>query len=64
MIVCVCNAIREEDVRKAARRGAPCAESAYRSLGFEPQCGSCLNHADRIVCAERAKLLRVDSRAA
>ena len=64
MIVCVCNAIREDDVRKAARRGAPCAESAYRSLGFEPDCGSCLNHADRIVHDERSRLLRVRSRAA
>ena len=64
MIVCVCNAIREDDVRRAARCGAPCAESAYRSLGFEPQCRSCLCHADDIIREERSKLIRLVPRAA
>ena len=64
MIVCVCNAIREDDVRRAARCGASCAESAYRALGFEPQCRSCLCHADDIVREERARPIRMVARAA
>jgi bacterioferritin-associated ferredoxin len=64
MIVCSCNAIREVELRAAARRGCPCPESAYRSLGCEAQCGSCLDYAAEIIDEERADLLAVDSRAA
>ena len=64
MIVCSCNAIRECDVRKAARRGAPCVDSAYRSLGCESQCGTCLCYDDEVIAEERAKLLTVAAKAA
>lgn len=64
MIVCSCNAIREDDVRKAARCGAPTAECAYRSMGFEPQCRSCLCHADEIVEEERDAMISVSAKAA
>ncbi len=64
MILCSCNAIREDEVRAAARRGCPCPESAYRSLGCEFQCGSCRDDAEQIVATERAAFLHVDSRAA
>jgi bacterioferritin-associated ferredoxin len=64
MILCSCNAIRESDVRAAARRGCPCPESAYRSLGCEFQCGSCRDHAEELIAAERAQLLSVDAKAA
>ena len=64
MILCSCNAIREDEVRAAARRGCPCPESAYRSLGCEFQCGSCRDDAEYIVATERAAFLHVDSRAA
>ena len=60
MILCVCNALTEDEVRAAARRGAPCAEAAYRSLGCEPQCGTCLCHADYVIAEERRRLLAVD----
>ena len=64
MIVCVCNAIREDDIRACAQRGAPCAETAYKSLGFEPQCGTCLCHAQEIIDEEREARFRVDAKAA
>ena len=64
MILCSCNAIREDEVRAAARRGCPCPVSAYRSLGCEFQCGSCREDAEDIVAVERAALLQVDARAA
>ena len=64
MILCSCNAIREEDVRAAARRGCPCPDSAYRSLGCTFQCGSCRDHAEDVVAEERAAFLHVDARAA
>jgi bacterioferritin-associated ferredoxin len=64
MILCICNALTEDEVRAAARRGAPCAEVAYRSLGCEAQCGTCLCYADEVIAEERGKLLAVDAKAA
>jgi len=64
MIVCSCNAIRENDIRAAARRGCPCPESAYRSLGCQFECGSCRDHAEDLILEERAALLSVDAKAA
>lgn len=57
MIVCSCNVIREREIRAAARRGCPDAETAYRSLGCTFDCGSCHDHADDLVADEREKLL-------
>jgi len=53
MIVCVCNAIRERDVREAAQAGASCPNSAYRSLGRRPRCGQCVPFAREIIAEER-----------
>ena len=64
MIVCVCNAIREDELRAAARQGTPCPRTAYRSLGCEPQCGTCLPYAKDVIEDERSRLLTVDARAA
>jgi bacterioferritin-associated ferredoxin len=54
MIVCICNAIRETEVRKAARDGAACPTSAYRCFGKKPRCGQCFAFARDIIAAERA----------
>ena len=54
MVVCVCNAIREGEVRAAARGGAMSACQAYRSLGRSPKCGQCVPFARAIIDEERA----------
>jgi len=54
MIVCVCNAIREHDVRQAARSGARSTCAAYRSLGRQAKCGQCIPFAKAIIAEERA----------
>jgi len=54
MIVCVCNAIRESDVRAAARNGASCPTTAYRSRGCKPRCGQCFAFAREIIASEVA----------
>lgn len=54
MVVCVCNAIRENDVRAAAREGATSACQAYRALGRSPKCGQCVPFAREIINEERA----------
>ena len=54
MVVCVCNAIREREVREAARNGAVSACQAYRQLGLAPKCGQCVPFAREIIKEERA----------
>ncbi|WP_213980396.1 (2Fe-2S)-binding protein [Sphingomonas sp. dw_22] len=54
MVVCVCNAIREQDVREAARSGATSACQAYRALGRSAKCGQCVPFAREIIAEERA----------
>ena len=54
MVVCVCNAIRECQVRAAARAGSTTACQAYRSLGTQPKCGQCAPFARAIIEQERA----------
>jgi bacterioferritin-associated ferredoxin len=60
MIVCVCNAIREDEVRAAAREGATEPFAAYKSLGCRPQCGCCLDYAQDVIDDERAKPARTE----
>ena len=54
MIVCNCNAIRERQVREAARTGCADPLSAYASLGRRPRCGQCVPYARQIIDEERA----------
>ena len=53
MVVCICNAVRERDIRAVAREcSTPC--QAYRALGCRPKCGQCTVEARAILDAERA----------
>jgi bacterioferritin-associated ferredoxin len=54
MVVCVCNAIREREIRSAVRAGATCPRSAYQALGRQPKCGQCLSFARSVIDSERA----------
>lgn len=51
--VCICNAIRESELRRAARRCPGGAESVYAALGKRPNCRQCLDEAEEIVFEER-----------
>jgi bacterioferritin-associated ferredoxin len=53
MVVCHCNAIRERDVRAAARSGASCPLSAYAALGRRPRCGQCIPFARELIAEEQ-----------
>ncbi|GGD77404.1 (2Fe-2S)-binding protein [Croceicoccus mobilis] len=55
MIVCICNAVREADLRSAARGCCGGAEAVYRCMGLEPQCRQCFEEADEILDEERAR---------
>ena len=55
MILCVCNAITEAEVREAARAGAASPDEAYARLGCEPHCGCCLDFAQELIDREQHK---------
>ena len=53
MVVCICNAIREQQIRSVA---ADCrtACQAYSALGCVAKCGHCVTAARQIIDTERA----------
>jgi len=53
MYICICNAIRETDLRAAARAHDGDADAVYAALGKTPQCGQCLDDAALILIQER-----------
>jgi len=64
MIVCSCNVIRDCDIRAAVARGCADAESAYRSMGCEFECGGCQDRAEDIVEDATANPRSIDKTAA
>jgi bacterioferritin-associated ferredoxin len=54
MYICICNAIREKDLRSAALCCSGDAEAVYNSLGRQPQCRQCLDEAGDILSEERS----------
>lgn len=53
MYVCICNAIRDCELRRAARLCPGNAEAVYAALGKRPNCGQCLEEAEDILFEER-----------
>ena len=53
MYVCICNAIRENDLRRAARRCGGDAEAVYAAIGKRPNCRQCLDEAEEVIFEER-----------
>ncbi|MEM6858857.1 MAG: (2Fe-2S)-binding protein [Pseudomonadota bacterium] len=53
MYICICNAIRETDLRQAAIGHEGDAEATYATLGKRPNCGQCLDKASEIIKQER-----------
>ncbi len=62
MYVCICNAIKECELRAAARSCEGDADAVYELLGRTPQCGQCLDDAAEILIEERFSVT-VDSMA-
>ena len=52
MYICICNAIREADLRKAALASRGDATATYATLGKRPNCGQCLSEAGKIIAQE------------
>ncbi|OQW48285.1 MAG: (2Fe-2S)-binding protein [Proteobacteria bacterium SG_bin6] len=55
MIVCVCNNIREGELREAATRtGCRSACQSYKALGHRAKCGQCIRFARTIISEARS----------
>lgn len=52
MFVCLCNAIRETEVREIARKGARTADCVYEALDCEAHCATCTDFIQSIVDSE------------
>jgi len=64
MFICVCNAIKESELRDAARVCPGNAESVYAALGKKPNCGQCLEEADDMIAEERGAVCSLSTIAA
>lgn len=60
MYTCICNAIRESDLRAAAARSDGDAVAVYAALGKAPNCGQCLEKAQKTIEEERALVASLD----
>jgi bacterioferritin-associated ferredoxin len=54
MYVCVCNAIRDSELRHAARHADGDVDAVYATIGCEVQCGMCVEEASEMIAEERA----------
>jgi bacterioferritin-associated ferredoxin len=54
MYVCICTALRRNQIEAAARRGAATVEAAYAACDSHVQCGHCHDEADEIIAASHA----------
>ena len=61
MIVCVCNAIREDELRAEARKGVSSPIEAYKAMDCEPLCGCCLDCAQDVIDDEQTVSARSKS---
>ena len=52
MYVCICNAIREAEVRELARAGVRTAGEAYERCGCAPVCTECTAHMQEVLNEE------------
>ncbi|MXO89418.1 (2Fe-2S)-binding protein [Pontixanthobacter aquaemixtae] len=57
MYICICNAIRESDLRRAACTSDGDVEAIYACMDKRPDCGQCLEDAQAIVEEEREMAL-------
>ena len=53
MYVCICNAITDKQIRKAAKSGATDLWKLQKELGVASGCGSCMEAASEILAEYR-----------
>ncbi|MEM8936935.1 MAG: (2Fe-2S)-binding protein [Pseudomonadota bacterium] len=53
MYVCICNALKENVVKDAARGDVRTVREVFRRCGTRPQCGKCVHDVAQIIAEER-----------
>ena len=54
MYACLCNAVRESEVKEARREGCRTPEQALARCGGKVECGVCLRDLRRLLAAQDA----------
>lgn len=54
MYVCICNALRDKELKSAARE-TTCVNEVFRRCGARPQCGKCLPDVAEIISESRSE---------
>ena len=54
MIVCICNAINDREIRRAVRDGHDNFDALQFELGIGLNCGKCVGAACEVLCEARA----------
>lgn len=49
MYVCICNALREQDLEAAAREDTRSVAEIFKRCGRRPQCGKCLPDVAKVI---------------
>lgn len=44
MYVCICNAVRESEIKTVIDKGVRDVDDVYEKLDIEPQCGTCRSY--------------------
>ncbi len=43
MYVCVCNALKDSQIKQVANRGADTVQGVFKAHGCKPECARCVN---------------------
>lgn len=52
MYFCLCNALKDKDMKNAIEQGAQCVSEVYNYHGCKPQCGKCVPYLREMLPAE------------
>ena len=58
MYVCICQAVTDKQIRRAAANGADNLYELREALGVGSGCGSCADHAQEILQEHQSQLAR------
>ena len=64
MFVCLCNGLRDSELKALGASGVRCPETAYAMLGSHPKCGACLETAQSVLAASCQDDSRLEPQAA
>lgn len=53
MIVCLCNALREREIRSGVARGVATVDEVFSSFGCEARCRTCVPDIAEMIARER-----------